>query len=298
MRLGLGNSLSRMGMRFGSAAAPEAAYVAALTAAGATVIAPQQAAISSFMSGEIAAGRWDGIKRFYFPVWGLAAANAICMKSLATGTWTGGAVTHAAGYVVSSLAGGYMDTNTTLGSLGINTSSYHFAVILKTSPYGGDNYGDCSYGISNMYPEADDGSDNYYMPRSPSGNVEIGTVYKAGVFTVGGNQSSRYFKNRDSSALVTILDNLLFTENFTNHNVFFMRANGAGRGPQSSSTQTAAFSIATALTDAQDTAYTLNLQNLYNRIRFGIITGLDWQNYADETIAYVIELNKAGVAYV
>jgi hypothetical protein len=59
-----------------------------------------------------------------------------------------------------------------------------------------------------------------------------------------------------------------------------------------------AFFFGTALTDAEDTAYTLNLQNLYNRIRFGIITGLDWQNYADETINYVIELNKAGVAYV
>jgi hypothetical protein len=243
-------------------AGPEAAYVAALTAAGATVTAPQQAAISTFMSGEIAAGRWDGIKRFYFPVWGLAAANAICMKSLTSGTWTGGAVTHAAGYVVSSLAGGYMDTNTTLGSLGINTSSYHFALILKNSPNGGDNYADCSYGISNMYPEAVDGSQLYYFPRSlASGGLE--NVYKAGVFTVGGNQSSRYLKNRDSSALVTILDNELFTQNFTNHNVFFMRANGAARANQSSSTPAGAFSIATALSDAQDTAYTLALKTLW-----------------------------------
>ena len=50
--------------------------------AGATMSVPQQAAVSTFMADEIAAVRWDKIKRLYFPVWQLASANAICMKIL------------------------------------------------------------------------------------------------------------------------------------------------------------------------------------------------------------------------
>jgi hypothetical protein len=113
------------------AAGPEAAYIAALTAAGASVTAPQRAAISSFMSGEIAAGRWDGIKRLYLPVWGSAAANAICMKSLTSCTFNG-AFTHASGYIQGGYSK-YITLGTTLAALGLSASSHYFAGLFKTA---------------------------------------------------------------------------------------------------------------------------------------------------------------------
>ena len=293
MRLGLGHSLARRGF-VAAAADPAAAYIAAITAAGATVTAPKQAAISTFISGEIAAGRWDGIKRLYFPVWGLAAANAICMKSLTTGTWTGGAVTHAAGYVYANRFGGYMDTNTTLASVGITKDTYQFVTLHKTAPFGGDNYSDITFGVSDVWFEVNDG--NPYLVLGEEG-IFIATQQQFGIRSIGGNASTRYIKNRTSGGIINSeTNNQVISTEFNTTNVYFLRANGYGG--LSSESQTGAFSMGTILSDAEDTAYTLNLQNLYNRIRFGIITGLDWQNYADETIAYVIELNKAGVAYV
>ena len=250
-----------MGMRFGSAAvSPEAAYIAALTAAGATVTAPQQAAISTFMSGEIAAGRWDGIKRLYFPVWGLAAANAICMKSLTTGTWTGGAVTHAAGYVVSTRLGGYMNTNTNFPALGITKDSYHFAVVYKTSPFGGDNYTDASFGSSNTYFGVEEanpipvlGGEGLYADYAP-----------LKVFSLGGNASSQYFKNRDPEGVTNLLpESEVISNAFDASNIYFLRFNGHDK---SSESQTGLLSLGTALTTEQDTAYTLALKTLWETV--------------------------------
>jgi len=257
MRLGLGNSLARMGMRFGSAG-PEAAYIAALTAAGATVTAPKQAAISSFMSGEIAAGRWDGIKRLYFPVWGLAAANAICMKSLATGTWTGGAVTHAAGYVLSSRhGGGYMSTNTNFGALGITKDTFHFAVVYKTTPFGGDNYTDVSFGSANTYFGVEDGN----LSPLLGGTYLYADYAPLRVFSFGGNASSQYLKNRNSEGVTNLLiQSEVISNAFDSSNIYFLRFNGHDK---SSESQTGLLSLGTTLTTEQDTAYTLALKTLW-----------------------------------
>ena len=269
------------------------AYIVSLLAAGATLDTPQQNAINTFVSGEKTAGRWGGIKRLYFPVWGLAAANAICMKSLATGTWTGGAVTHAAGYVQSTRTGGYMNTNTNFPALGITKDSYHFAVVYKTFPYGGDNYTDASFGSSdNTYFGVEDGNVFAIL-----GGAYLSANYAPlRVFSLGGNASSQYLKNRNSGEVTNLLPQSQVISNaFGDSDVYFLRYNGYDR---SSVSQTGLLSLGTTLTTEQDTAYTLNLQNLYNRIRFNQITGLDWQNYADETIAYVVELNNTGLAYI
>lgn len=237
------------------------AYINAVRYAGAIVTTVQEEAIVSFIASEKSSGRWDKLRRFYLPIWGTATPNAICMKSRTSGTFVGN-LTHAAGYVVSSRTGGYMDTSTTLGNLNVSVSSYHFAVLLKTRPLGGDNYQDTPYGVSNMYPAVEDGNENYFIPAPSIGAIFSENIIKDGIFTIGGNASSRYLKNRDSNSVDTIIDNTLFTQNFTNHNVFLLRANGSDR-LQSSSAQTAAFSIGTALTDAEDTAYTANLKTLW-----------------------------------
>jgi hypothetical protein len=84
------------------------AYIVSLLSAGATVTPTQQAAINTFFKAEKMAGRYALLKRIYLPIWGASAANAICMKSLTSGTFVGN-VTHGAGFVKSDGTTGYFD---------------------------------------------------------------------------------------------------------------------------------------------------------------------------------------------
>lgn len=235
------------------------AYIVSLLAAGATLDTPQQNAINTFVSGEKTAGRWDGIKRFYFPVWGVAAANAVCMKSLTTGTWTGGTVNHAAGYVQSSIDGGYMNTNTTFPALGITKDSYHFAVVYKTSPTGGDNYSDISFGTANVFSGFTEGLHTIVLGGEYFNPIE--NLYQ--LLSIGGNASSRYVKDRSASGVITVeTNNQVINDNFDSRDIWFLRANTSGV-TYPSSAQTGLLSLGTTLTTEQDTAYTLALKTLW-----------------------------------
>ena len=105
------------------------AYIVSLLSAGATVTPTQQAAINNFIKAEKAASRWTLHKRFYLPIWGLAAPNAICMTSLTSGTFVGG-VTHTAGYMQGDGTTGYLDPGSAgnLRTLGLSGSSLTYMV--------------------------------------------------------------------------------------------------------------------------------------------------------------------------
>lgn len=275
---------------------PAAAYIAAITSAGATVSAPQQAAVSTFMSDEIAAGRWDKMKRLYFPLWEVGTANAICMKSLTSGTFVN-SVRHESDGIDSGIIGsGYMNTNVSIPDLGI-ANSYHYAVLLTGSLQ--DSY-DAPFG--NTPDVCVLGYDSEYDVKIANLQISIRDISpdNLGILTLGGNTSSRYVKSRNAARVAKITDTSSFAApSYPSSTKIYLLARAESNGaPNAGYNGTiGAFSMATELTDAEDTAYTLSLRNLYNRIRFNKITGLDWQNYADETINYVIELNKAGVAY-
>jgi hypothetical protein len=93
------------------------AYISAIATAGATVTAAQRDYINDFIRAEKIASRWDSIKRFYLPIWGVAAANAICLRSLTSGTFVGG-VTHTAGYVTTNGTTGHFLSDVSPGGAG------------------------------------------------------------------------------------------------------------------------------------------------------------------------------------
>lgn len=101
-----------------------AAYFGAVATAGGTVSDAQRLAIDTFVRGEKIASRWTLHKRFYLPIWGVAAPNAICMTSLTSGTFVGG-VTHAAGYIQGNGTTGYFDPGSAgnLRTLGLSGSN-------------------------------------------------------------------------------------------------------------------------------------------------------------------------------
>ena len=93
------------------------AYMELVQAAGGTVTAAQRDYINDFIRSEKIASRWDSIKRLYLPIWGVAAANAICMRSLTSGTFVGG-VTHTAGYVTTNGTTGHFLSDVSPGGAG------------------------------------------------------------------------------------------------------------------------------------------------------------------------------------
>jgi hypothetical protein len=93
------------------------AYISAIATAGATVTAAQRDYINDFIRAEKIASRWDLVKRLYLPIWGVAAANAICLRSLTSGTFVGG-ITHTAGYVTTNATTGHFLSDLSPGGAG------------------------------------------------------------------------------------------------------------------------------------------------------------------------------------
>ena len=176
------------------------AYISALTATGITVSESRNNAITTFIVSEKAAGRWDGIKRLYFPIWGVAAANAICMKSLTSCTFNG-AFTHASGYIQGGV-NKYISLGATLSTLGLSVGSHYFAGLFKTAPSG--NYKNIltadlvvSYGEESLRVGFGGTSlvdDNSYSPSDVFGIVSYGSQTTL---------ASRYCKVRKASGVTS-----------------------------------------------------------------------------------------------
>ena len=241
----------------GLASGPEAAYIAALTAAGATVTAPQRAAISTFMSGEIAAGRWDKMKRLYFPVWGSPAANAICMKSLTSCTFNG-AFTHASGYIQGG-TNKYISLGTTLDGLGISPGSHYFAGLFKTAISSNNKamlFSDLliSYGEEDLRVTV--GAQSFVDGNSFSPSDMFGVISYGAQTTL----ASRYCRLRKASGVtIAAVQGGTLTGSFEVTNITFL-------GTTTSSYwdgQCAALTLGTYMSAADDTAYTAALETLW-----------------------------------
>lgn len=112
-----------------------ARYIELVEAAkGSAVSLTQREAIGVFNDAERSAGRGDTQGRLYLPIWGNAAANAICLKTLTTGSFAGG-VTHAAGYVQGDGTTGYLlpDAAGTLGALGVTNGNAHLMLLVHVA---------------------------------------------------------------------------------------------------------------------------------------------------------------------
>jgi len=243
-----------------------AAYIAAVVAAGGTVSGTQRSAINNFISAEKIASRWDLVKRLYLPIWGVAAANAICLRSLTSGTFVGG-VTHGAGFVLSDTTTGYMNTNVGLTTLGLSLSSYHFAGLYKASSAKSNSFLFGAQSGSNVNRIFINGTtctadlSSVTLGRA-SGTVASGD--RLGIFTFSGAASSRFLKQRKTSGVTTLgSTTTTITAQPNNLNVAFLANNSSGVAGLFCGEEIGAFSIGLELTDAQDTAYSLALKNLW-----------------------------------
>jgi len=266
-----------LGDTIASDAGPEAAYVAALTAAGATVTAPQQAALSTFISGEIAAGRWDGIKRLYFPVWGTAAANAICMKSCTVGTFIG-SIDHGAGYAKPSNSSSGMRTNTSLPDIGVTKESWHFAALFQEfglsdgAIWGRDINAD--FGALADFQSVEIDGDNFDVYANTifrvSNRTHISNNAIPVLFSIFGTANTVNIKNRNSNSVGSVYSSSIGgstnTVDFVDGNFIVMASQFNDNPHLAFLAKYGAFSFGNTMSDAQDTAYTLALKTLYETV--------------------------------
>jgi hypothetical protein len=161
-------------------------YIAAVRAAGGTVSGAQATVISNFVILGKADGWFSSIKRFYLPIWGVAAANAICLKSLVSGTFFGG-VTHGTGFVRGNGTTGYFSTVTTVDALGINNAGlFGCLVYVGSSVNGVGHYG--SLGSANFTGIA---FDRFNTPA----NVDFGQNLGTRINPIAANSTSAILCN-------------------------------------------------------------------------------------------------------
>jgi hypothetical protein len=114
------------------------AWIDAVIAAGGTLFASESATrrlVSDFFTALKTDGTgnlYEKIGRIYFPVWQVAAANAICAKSLTSGTFVG-TVTHGEGFVQGDGSTGYFDTGVSAPTLGMTASSAWHGFLAKVA---------------------------------------------------------------------------------------------------------------------------------------------------------------------
>jgi len=132
MNYSLSNMLGRR-MALESLDPDAAAYIAAVRAAGGTVSGGQATAISNFAILGKADGWFTSVKRFYLPIWGVAAANAVDLIARGRGTFVGG-VTHSSGFVTFNGTTGAFRDNATITSHGSTSATHHTMALVSDNP--------------------------------------------------------------------------------------------------------------------------------------------------------------------
>jgi len=133
------------------------AYITAIEGDGVSVSGAQKVALSNFVVAQKLSGAWVKQKRLFFPIWGVVAANARCMISAASGTFTG--MTHAAGYVQGNGTSEYFDVGAAMGALGMTNADFSMTHLVYAE--------ETSFGTAKVISGIIDGS-NYFAVTSQS----------------------------------------------------------------------------------------------------------------------------------
>lgn len=202
MNYALGNILGQY--RAGRTDPSAKAYIAAVTAAGVTVSATQKTAINNFYKTAKSAGYYTGLKRMYFPIWGVAAANAIDMIGLNSGTFVG-TLTHSSGYVTSNGTTGHFLSDVSPGGAGCTLNGAG-AFTLATAA--------SSLGLSNVNTYfGSQNSDNTSRFRMSGGNADGARFSFFGpnnatfsvIFTAGDQRGIHFLGRTSSSSRFVVL---------------------------------------------------------------------------------------------
>lgn len=282
--LGLGLTFTRS---FANLDPDAAAYVTAVRAAGATVSGAQATAISNFIISEKAASRWDLNKRLYFPVWAVASANAICMKTLTSGTFIGG-VTHAPGYIQGDGTTGHFNCDASPSVLGLTTSSLSHTFLSLTSTDVGTR------AFISSYQSGTQQFDSYSISPTTLGFVaptqviaSIPIASQVGVLSSLRLGTAQQILIRNASDTTTLLNTTVGISGTTpTINYVFLRSHFPGA--TFSTRMCGSIGLHDGMTVSQNQGYTLNLKTLWETVTSQTIP-LD-----TDAAAYISAIQSAG----
>jgi len=264
MNYSLGNML---GGGFVGGLDPDAkGYIDAVVAAGGTVSGGQRSAINTFYETGKSDGWYSSLKRLYLPIWGVAAPNAICMTSLASGTFVG-TVTHAAGYVQGDGTTGYLNTNTDFVTQGLSASNgLMFALTILDATGIFDRYLGTGTGVNeaSLYYTGTPAAIARYL--GTSGALTLVTVSNTGVVAHSRESGTRRLSLRKTAGVTqTSLTNADFGT-VQSSNVLAMAYNNANSGvsvANASNAQFGAVGFGLGLSSTDTDNFTLALKNLW-----------------------------------
>ena len=248
------------------------AYIDAVVAGGGTVSGTQRNAINTFYKTGKSDGWYSSLKRLYLPIWGVAAPNAICMTSLTSGTFVGG-VTHGAGFVQGNGLTGYFNVGATPASLGITSSSAHICFASLTNftnvfPLGGMGGNGAGATSSSDFIHSSTSGANFRWSGTGTGRVAVASA-RQGILSASREGGDRRIAIRTTASRTLLVNTAgADTGSIPANNVFFLATNNTNSGGATSPAtfndgQIAFYGLALGLTDAQDTAYSLALKNLW-----------------------------------
>jgi hypothetical protein len=241
-----------------------AAYIALIEAAGATVTDPQKTILSEFYTAAEAAGYYSSLKRLYFPIWGVAAANAIDMISLTSGTFVGG-VTHGTGYVEGNGSTGYFRAGN-FGTLGLSKTNFSSVIgISQIASVDGGAY----WGLGNSRFTAIRKNSATSIQRSYCANSTTSAAVPTGIISTSVDATRLLTSRRITSGYTALESVAVPAGTFPTGEVITMGYNLAGDSGTTfnpviiSTSRLTLYGWGTSLTDAQNETYSLNLKNLF-----------------------------------
>lgn len=247
--------------------ADASAYINAVRATGATVSNSQVFELSQFVKKQKGGNLWNSIFRLYLPIWGIASANAICLKTLGSGTFSG-SVTHASGYVQpdgSQIT--RFSLNSTASGLGITSDQGCLFALITTAPtltFAGMIGARDGNNLRTTMMMHNLGSNNQITGISMSAfGSSVTNTGNVGLHLLSRTTSTRQrmFVRRASGLLQSNITTAQSDSTLTTKTMWAMSVNGEGIFPSSS--RFGLYGAMAGINDDQASNFTLDLKTLW-----------------------------------
>lgn len=241
------------------------AYINAVRATGATVSNFQVFELSRFIKKQKGENLWNSIFRLYLPIWGRASANAICLKTLTSGTFQG-SITHASGYVQGDGTSNQFSLNSTASGLGITNQQGCLFALITTVPsnsFAGligvrEGNNDRHTGIMHNL-----GSNNQLAAIATSSSFGVINVGNVGIHLISRTTSTRQrmFVRRVSGLLQSGISTAASDSTLSTKTVLATALNG--ESVFRSNSRFGLYGAMAGINDDQASNFTLDLKNLW-----------------------------------
>jgi hypothetical protein len=241
-------------------------YIDAIVAAGATVTSAQRNAVNVFYKTAKADGYYSQLKRFYLPIWGIAAPNAVDLITSTSGTFVGG-ITHGTGFIQGDGTTGYFNLGVSPQGVGmVAGSSSTFALVYQAQN-----------AFNSLLATTPTSNKGQGIIRGSATIMQILAGLNAGVNITDNNgvgiyieseiaTNSRYLRRRTTSAGAVSLATNTTTPSgvYASFNINALCGQStAGSRYGFSSAQTGGFGVGLAMTTTQADAFTLAYKTLW-----------------------------------